>query len=171
MDLKAVTLIASIVTVATYLTISNVDFTQTITTEGWSQDHDKKQERYLPYFADAESKVDINEFLIGVIENFREDMSVGIPELKVPILDPFQPKKPIKVDVEDSKASVHGNFTNVHVEGKCPSNPEDEQEKQGESRDRQIKTLPLHKSHTTQVIASKARQGRLMSPGTPELYR
>ncbi|GFY75093.1 uncharacterized protein TNIN_190921 [Trichonephila inaurata madagascariensis] len=118
MDLKAVTLIAFILTAATYLTISNVDFTQTLTTEGWSQDHGKQQERYLPYLADAESKVDINEFLIGVIENFREDMSVGIPELKVPILDPFQPKKPIKVDVEDSKASVHGNFTNVHVEGK-----------------------------------------------------
>ncbi|GFT82558.1 hypothetical protein TNCV_1633601 [Trichonephila clavipes] len=30
---------------------------------------------------------------------------------------------------------------------------------------------PLHKSHTTQVTASKARQGRLMSPGTPALYR
>ncbi|GFT86528.1 putative transposase [Trichonephila clavipes] len=30
---------------------------------------------------------------------------------------------------------------------------------------------PLHKSHTTQVTASKARQSRLMSPGTPELYR
>ncbi|GFW50352.1 hypothetical protein TNCV_2886581 [Trichonephila clavipes] len=26
---------------------------------------------------------------------------------------------------------------------------------------------PLHKSHTTQVTASKARQGRLMSPGSP----
>ncbi|GFW16500.1 hypothetical protein TNCV_2351241 [Trichonephila clavipes] len=30
---------------------------------------------------------------------------------------------------------------------------------------------PLHKSHTTQVIASKARQSRLMSSGTPALYR
>ncbi|GFU86654.1 hypothetical protein TNCV_2880751 [Trichonephila clavipes] len=30
---------------------------------------------------------------------------------------------------------------------------------------------PLHKSHATQVTASKARQGRLMSPGTPALYR
>ncbi|GFT49692.1 hypothetical protein TNCV_3368281 [Trichonephila clavipes] len=30
---------------------------------------------------------------------------------------------------------------------------------------------PLHKSHTTQMTASKARQGRLMSPGTPALYR
>ncbi|GFW20144.1 hypothetical protein TNCV_2320851 [Trichonephila clavipes] len=30
---------------------------------------------------------------------------------------------------------------------------------------------PLHKSHTTQVTASKACQGRLMSPGTPALYR
>lgn len=44
-------------------------------------------------------------------------MQKGIPELKVPILDPFVPKKPIKVDVEDSKASVHGNFTDVSVEG------------------------------------------------------
>ncbi|GFX50015.1 hypothetical protein TNCV_2375041 [Trichonephila clavipes] len=30
---------------------------------------------------------------------------------------------------------------------------------------------PLHKSQITQVTASKARQGRLMSPGTPALYR
>ncbi|GFW93865.1 hypothetical protein TNCV_4221461 [Trichonephila clavipes] len=30
---------------------------------------------------------------------------------------------------------------------------------------------PPHKSHTTQVTASKACQGRLMSPGTPALYR
>ncbi|GIY32943.1 uncharacterized protein CEXT_645281 [Caerostris extrusa] len=44
-------------------------------------------------------------------------MTVGIPELKVPVLDPFKSKKPVKVDVEDSKASVHGNFTDIHVEG------------------------------------------------------
>ncbi|GFU26915.1 hypothetical protein TNCV_1914231 [Trichonephila clavipes] len=30
---------------------------------------------------------------------------------------------------------------------------------------------PLHKSHTTQVTTSEARQGRLMSPGTFALYR
>ncbi|GFT56715.1 DUF4817 domain-containing protein [Trichonephila clavipes] len=30
---------------------------------------------------------------------------------------------------------------------------------------------PLHKSHATQVTASKARQGRLMSSATPALYR
>ncbi|GFU67753.1 hypothetical protein TNCV_3134181 [Trichonephila clavipes] len=30
---------------------------------------------------------------------------------------------------------------------------------------------PLHKSHTTQVTASKARHVRLMIPGTPALYR
>ncbi|GFV21242.1 hypothetical protein TNCV_183931 [Trichonephila clavipes] len=30
---------------------------------------------------------------------------------------------------------------------------------------------PLHKSHTTEVTASKARQGRLMSSGTPAMYR
>ncbi|GFU17843.1 hypothetical protein TNCV_3335621 [Trichonephila clavipes] len=30
---------------------------------------------------------------------------------------------------------------------------------------------PLHKGYTAQVTASKARQGRLMSPGTPTLYR
>ncbi|GFU66325.1 transposable element Tc1 transposase [Trichonephila clavipes] len=29
----------------------------------------------------------------------------------------------------------------------------------------------LHKGHTTQVTTSKTRQGRLMSPGTPALYR
>ncbi|GFT16517.1 uncharacterized protein NPIL_665371 [Nephila pilipes] len=117
MDPKVITLIVSIVTAGTYLSLRNVKFSQTLTTEGWSQPHDEHRERYSLPLADAESKVDINEFLIGVIENFREDMTVGIPELKVPILDPFQPKKPIKVDVEDSKASVHGNFTNVHVEG------------------------------------------------------
>lgn len=61
--------------------------------------------------------IEVNEFIKGVIENFKDDMQKGIPELKVPILDPFVPKKPIKVDVEDSKASVHGNFTDVSVEG------------------------------------------------------
>lgn len=45
-------------------------------------------------------------------------MLVGIPELKVPILDPFKSKKPIKIDVEDKKASVHGNFTDILVNGK-----------------------------------------------------
>ncbi|GFU66763.1 hypothetical protein TNCV_901461 [Trichonephila clavipes] len=33
----------------------------------------------------------------------------------------------------------------------------------------QERLYPLHKSHTTQVTASKARQGRLRSPGTPAL--
>ena len=62
--------------------------------------------------------LEVNEFLIGVIENFREDMLTGIPELKVPVLDPFKAKKPIKIDVEDKKASVHGNFSDILVNGK-----------------------------------------------------
>lgn len=45
-------------------------------------------------------------------------MVVGIPELKVPVLDPFKSKKPINIDVEDKKASVHGNFTDILVKGK-----------------------------------------------------
>lgn len=61
--------------------------------------------------------IDVNEFIIGVIENFREDMLTGIPELKVPILDPFKSKKPALVNVEDSKATVHGNFSDIYVEG------------------------------------------------------
>lgn len=62
-------------------------------------------------------KVDVTEFIIGVIENFREDMTTGIPELKVPVLDPFRSKKPVNIDVEDKKASVHGNFSNILVQG------------------------------------------------------
>ncbi|GFX88341.1 hypothetical protein TNCV_1705622 [Trichonephila clavipes] len=55
------------------------------------------------------------------------------------------------------------------VAEKCPSSPEDEQ-KQGESRDSKERLYPLHKRLTTQVITSKARQGRLMIPRTPALY-
>ncbi|GFW93715.1 hypothetical protein TNCV_4542421 [Trichonephila clavipes] len=40
-------------------------------------------------------------------------------------------------------------------------------EKAGTGKER---LYPMHKSRTTQVTASKARQGRLMSPGTPALY-
>lgn len=84
--------------------------------EGWSQDNVTSSSiSYLP--SRAESKVDIDEFLIGVIENFKEDMLTGIKELKVPILDPYVSKKPIKVNVEDSKATVLGNFTDLKVEG------------------------------------------------------
>ncbi|GFS64371.1 hypothetical protein TNCV_3955561 [Trichonephila clavipes] len=60
------------------------------------------------------------------------------------------------------------------VAGKCPSSPEDEQEKQrvreraGTGKER---LYPLHKTHITQMTAFKARQGRLMSPGTPALHR
>ncbi|GFY31205.1 hypothetical protein TNCV_751681 [Trichonephila clavipes] len=50
------------------------------------------------------------------------------------------------------------------VAGKCPRSPGDEQ---GQVK----KDYPLHLSHTTQMIASKARQGRLTSPGAPALYR
>ncbi|GFV81799.1 hypothetical protein TNCV_1056881 [Trichonephila clavipes] len=42
---------------------------------------------------------------------------------------------------------------------KCPSSTEDEQEREGTGKER---IYPLHKSHTTQVTASKAHQGRLM---------
>ncbi|GFU70109.1 transposable element Tcb2 transposase [Trichonephila clavipes] len=54
------------------------------------------------------------------------------------------------------------------VAGKCPCSPEDEQERAGTGKER---LYPLHKSHTTQVTASKAHHGRLMSSGTPALYR
>ncbi|GFT62197.1 transposable element Tc1 transposase [Trichonephila clavipes] len=49
------------------------------------------------------------------------------------------------------------------VAGKCRSSPEDKQEREGTGKER---LYPLLKSHTTQVTASKARQGRLMSPGS-----
>ncbi|GFW97724.1 hypothetical protein TNCV_1424881 [Trichonephila clavipes] len=56
------------------------------------------------------------------------------------------------------------------VAGKCPSSPEDEQEKQRERAGAGKERLyPLHKSQTVQMTASKACQGRLMSPGTPAL--
>ncbi|CAL1286096.1 unnamed protein product [Larinioides sclopetarius] len=116
MAVNTVALIATLLAASAYLTYRNVDFTQTIKTDGWSLPRSKNAE-YFQEHDRAESKIDINEFLIGVIENFKDDMLVGIPELKVPILDPFMPKKPIKIDVEDSKASVHGNFTDVHIEG------------------------------------------------------
>ncbi|GIY64838.1 uncharacterized protein CDAR_520921 [Caerostris darwini] len=115
MDPKTATVFIFIITGSAYLGFKYTDFTQTLVTEGWSQP--RHVAPYISSRSGAESKVDINEFLIGVIENFREDMTVGIPELKVPVLDPFNSKKPVKVDVEDSKASVHGNFTDIHVEG------------------------------------------------------
>ncbi|XP_054714406.1 uncharacterized protein LOC129224001 [Uloborus diversus] len=83
--------------------------------DGFQKDSPLK--RALLQLSNKKSKVDINEFLVGVIENFREDMLTGIKELKVPILDPFHAKQPIRVDVDDSKAVVHGNFTDLTVEG------------------------------------------------------
>ncbi|XP_015907491.1 uncharacterized protein [Parasteatoda tepidariorum] len=85
--------------------------------DGWHKDVGRKHGKPSPLLAASSKKIDINEFLIGVIENFREDMLTGISDLKVPVLDPFVPKKPFNVDVEDSKASLHGNFTDVVVEG------------------------------------------------------
>ncbi|GFS73783.1 hypothetical protein TNCV_1458271 [Trichonephila clavipes] len=59
-----------------------------------------------------------------------------------------------------------------HRCGKCPSSPEDEREKQRERAGTGKERLyPLHHGHAKQVTASKACPGRLMSPGTPALWR
>ncbi|XP_035215793.1 uncharacterized protein LOC118189317 isoform X2 [Stegodyphus dumicola] len=109
-------LITTLLAGAVLFTLGNLEYFQKveISRDGWGETNNSHRSTAV---LSGDSKVDINEFLIGVIENFREDMLTGIPELKVPILDPFKAKKPLKVDVEDSKASVHGNFTNVLVEG------------------------------------------------------
>ncbi|GFW85239.1 hypothetical protein TNCV_3249791 [Trichonephila clavipes] len=73
---------------------------------------------------------------------------------------------------EASPYKCHTSGLDLHttVTGKCRSSPEEEQENQGESRDRLRKALPpAQKSHTTQVTASKARQGRLMNSCTVEI--
>ncbi|GFW04758.1 hypothetical protein TNCV_4879941 [Trichonephila clavipes] len=52
------------------------------------------------------------------------------------------------------------------VPGMRPSSPEDKQGRAGTGIER---LNPLHKGHTTQVTASKARHGLLKSLGSPSL--
>ncbi|KAG8181133.1 hypothetical protein JTE90_000785 [Oedothorax gibbosus] len=118
-DPKTVAVFTSLLVGATFLSYKSLDFSgkATYASEGWTEDNENENSiQFSPSLA-AESKVDIDEFLIGVIENFKEDMVTGIKELKVPILDPFVSQKPIKINVEDSKATVHGNFTDLKVVG------------------------------------------------------
>ncbi|GFV81111.1 hypothetical protein TNCV_2270951 [Trichonephila clavipes] len=77
--------------------------------------------------------------------------------------------KPTPSPFDHSAQECHkpGFDLQTTVPRKCPSSPEDEQEKQGESRTGKERVNPLHKDHTTQVTTSKACQDCLKNPGSP----
>ncbi|GFT39909.1 hypothetical protein TNCV_336231 [Trichonephila clavipes] len=62
--------------------------------------------------------------------------------------------KPSPFDLSPKECRKPGLDLKTTVPGKCPSSPEDKQEKQGENTDKE-RLNRLHKGRTTQVTASK----------------
>lgn len=65
---------------------------------------------------DILDRISLNEYLLKVVDNFKNGMRNGMPALKIPILDPFEPPE-INVKVNDSKANLHIIIRDLKVSG------------------------------------------------------
>ncbi|GFV42800.1 uncharacterized protein TNCV_841541 [Trichonephila clavipes] len=64
----------------------------------------------------VEPDPDLEKYLREAIENFREQMKVGIPAIKMPVLDPLQLKN-LDINVYENLATMNLNIKTITVEG------------------------------------------------------
>ncbi|XP_076345760.1 uncharacterized protein LOC143244625 [Tachypleus tridentatus] len=65
---------------------------------------------------DILEKISLDDYLRNILENFREDMRIGIDSLKIPILDPFSLPEAV-IDVNEDVAKVKTVFKNLVIKG------------------------------------------------------
>lgn len=65
---------------------------------------------------DILDKISLDEYLLKIVENFKAKMKEGLPNINIPVLDPFRPPE-INVDENDDKVNFQLIIRNITVLG------------------------------------------------------